>query len=1001
VDYCSLQEHFKTVKSTEQWFRQQYKDYHTYVVPAYRLPGVDSGRGRGGLAQLALRSTAVARARVAAKSPRLQAQILTFPACRILWINGYMPCDPQLQSHEDTELLTTLGEVERLITAAPDCEVVWAADMNWDRTRNNHFTRTVAAALERLGLTTVWEGREVDYTHIHTNGTSTSTIDHFLVSRRLLDLVEDCGPVHRGDNLSRHSPIFLSLRLGELPRRQPEVQPPPPRMPAWGRATEDELTGYTTALHQRLQAVRCPGSLLHCRDPLCADPSHSEERDDVVLDILLSIVETSYTTSLPLTGRAGRGGRRDREVIPGWSAEVEPHRQQSNYCYRAWLAGGKPNHGELHRAKLDSHAQFRYAVRRVKRASKLHQAKGLYEAAMAGDLALVKEMRRVQSGRGAMDELSDTVDGVTGRQEVADRFGAVHSALYNSAGSKEEMAKLQERIRGIVMEEDSMAEMAKLTPEVVKEAATRMKPRKMDVSQGFSSDCLLHAPDLLFQLLAPVFQHWLSHGTVTRSVLSCAFIPLLKGQKDPAKSDSYRAIASSSLLLKLFELCILQVWGNRLHSDSVQFGFKRGCGTSSATWLVQEVMQQFLRAGSKPIAIVLDCSKAFDLARFDILFERLLTDRRVPAIVVRVLAFSYQEQLAWVRWGRGCTSGTFTIGNGTRQGSVASPAFWSVYLDPLFSELRRKGIGCHLGGVWMGAVAYADDILLLAPTRDAASNMLGVCENFAKLNNIQFSTDPDPSRSKSKAVYVTGPRGGGLQKPAPLLLCGRALPWVARAEHLGHALCEDGTMRRDAREKRAQYIDLSVKIRETFSFAHPVEQLVAVEKYCSTIYGSNLYNFIDPEFGMICSAWRTGTKLAWDVHRGCRTYLVQQVLAPGVTSLRVSLLLRFRTFFRSLVTSPSPEVQVAALLAARDLRSSIGSNLALLRAESGLDPWTCSPGRLREALLRAEEVPVPPADAWRAPYMERLLAERLVHFYSGNDKEVQRVQGLLDSLATN
>ena len=342
----------------------------------------------------------------------------------------------------------------------------------------------------------------------------------------------------------------------------------------------------------------------------------------------------------------------------------------------------------------------------------------------------------------------------------------------------------------------------------------------MDVSQGFTSDCLLCAPDLLFQLLSLVFKDWLIHGTVTKSVLSCAFVPLLKGQKDPSKSDSYRAIASSSLLLKLFELCVLQVWGDRLHSDTVQFGFKRGCGTSSATWLVQEVLQHFLKDGSKPIAVVLDCSRAFDLAKFDVLFTRLLTDRRVPAIVVRVLAFSYQEQLAWVRWGRGCTSSTFTIANGTRQGSVASPAFWAVYLDPLLSELRREGVGCHLAGMWMGATAYADDVLLLAPNRTAAQKMLRTCELFAAANNIMFSTDPNPDKSKSKAVYVTGPRGGGMKKPVPLLLCGQPLPWVARADHLGHALSEDGTMRQDAREKRARFIDLSVKIRETFVRGH-------------------------------------------------------------------------------------------------------------------------------------------------------------------------------------
>ena len=138
-------------------------------------------------------------------------------------------------------------------------------------------------------------------------------------------------------------------------------------------------------------------------------------------------------------------------------------------------------------------------------------------------------------------------------------------------------------------------------------------------------------------------------------------------------------------------------------------------------------------------------------------------------------------------------------------------------------------------------------------------------------------------------------------------------------------------MRQDAREKRARFIDMSVKIRETFAFAHPAEQLEAVTKYCTAVYGSNLYNFSGHEFEMICSAWRTGVKLAWGVHRGCRSYILQQVLTPGIPSLRVNLLMRFHTFFRSLLVSPSPEVQVAALLAARDLRSSLGSNLALLQ----------------------------------------------------------------------
>jgi hypothetical protein len=997
VKYCALQEHFKTVKTTEKWFSQQFRDFYTYVIPAYRLPGVDSGRGRGGLAQLAMKDVMVKRVRAMSRHPRLQAQVLTFPTCNVLWINGYMPCDPQLQMFDDTELLATLSEVESIMTANSNCEVVWAADMNWDTSRDNHFTRTVAAALTRLGLTSVWEGRDIDYTHTHTDGVSTSTIDHFLVSRRLLELVEECGPVHRGDNLSRHSAIFLSLRLGDLQKQQMTTQPPPRRMPPWDRATTTELEAYKSALQTRLQAVQCPHSMLHCRDTLCKEAAHSKERDEVVLDVLLAMVECSYT-SLPLTGKA-RGKQGDKQVIPGWSSEVEPYRLRSNAAYRTWLAAGKPRQGEVHEAKLQSHTQFRYAVRRVKRARKLHQARGLYGAAMAGDIELMKELRRIKSGKGQMDELAETVDGATGEDNVVSKFKHVFETLYNSAGTQEEMEVLQGRIRGL-LGEDSKAEVMKVTSEVVKRAAVMMKPHKMDVSQGFSSDAMLHAPDLLFGILALVFQDWLIHGTVTKSVLACAFIPLLKGSKDPGNTDSYRAIAGSSLILKLFERCILLIWGDQLHSDSLQFGFKQRCSTGTATWLVQEVMQHYLRQGSKPVAVVLDCSKAFNLAKFDLLFSRLL-ERGLPAVVVRVLAFSYQEQKAWIRWGRACTSDMFDISNGTRQGSVASPAFWSVYLDPLFTELREAGVGCHVAGVFVGVVGYADDLLLLAPSRDAAQRMLRTCEVFTKKSNIMFSTNENPKKSKSKALYVVGPRGAALTRPVPLQLCGRPLPWVERAEHLGHTLHQDGTMVHDCREKRAQFIDTSIKIRESFGFAHPAEQITAVEKYCTAAYGSNLWDLASHETRMLVSAWKTGHKLAWDVPRNCHTYLVEEVLAPHVTSLHASLLSRSIGFFRGLLATPSSEVVVVALLAARDLRSNLGSNLALVKDMTGLDPWVAGRGQLRTSIESAVRSEVPEMDRWRVAYLQKLLAARLEAHYTADEEEVARLQSLIKSLVTN
>ena len=93
-----------------------------------------------------------------------------------------MPCDPQQQTFDDTDLLATLGKAESLVTSNAGCKVDWAADLNYDMSRDNHFTRTVASALERMGLASVWQDCPIDHTHIHSDGVSTSVIDHFLVS---------------------------------------------------------------------------------------------------------------------------------------------------------------------------------------------------------------------------------------------------------------------------------------------------------------------------------------------------------------------------------------------------------------------------------------------------------------------------------------------------------------------------------------------------------------------------------------------------------------------------------------------------------------------------------------------------------------------------------------------------------------------------------------------------------------------------------------------------
>jgi hypothetical protein len=62
----------------------------------------------------------------------------------------------------------------------------------------------------------------------------------------------------------------------------------------------------------------------------------------------------------------------------------------------------------------------------------------------------------------------------------------------------------------------------------------------------------------------------------------------------------------------------------------------------------------------------------------------------------------------------GFLSNRFPLKQGVRQGDVLSPMLFSVYLDELLGILSESGCGLSLGTLFLGCIAYADDIVLLS-----------------------------------------------------------------------------------------------------------------------------------------------------------------------------------------------------------------------------------------------------------------------------------------------
>ena len=83
-----------------------------------------------------------------------------------------------------------------------------------------------------------------------------------------------------------------------------------------------------------------------------------------------------------------------------------------------------------------------------------------------------------------------------------------------------------------------------------------------------------------------------------------------------------------------------------------------------------------------------------------------------------------------------------------KQGGVISPVLFCIYINKLLGRLRSSGFGCFIGEVFLGALAYADDIVLLAPTHRAMRKMLALCDRFADECNVVFNA------KKSLSAYT-------------------------------------------------------------------------------------------------------------------------------------------------------------------------------------------------------------------------------------------------------
>ncbi len=122
-------------------------------------------------------------------------------------------------------------------------------------------------------------------------------------------------------------------------------------------------------------------------------------------------------------------------------------------------------------------------------------------------------------------------------------------------------------------------------------------------------------------------------------------IPIRKDNNATQNSDKYQGIALSAICTTLFEYIISSIYGHMLTSGDQQFAYRADTSTIQCTWAAREVITYYITNDSDVYSCFFDCSKAFDLIRFDKLLQKLISTGLPPVITKYLMNMYVNSQI--------------------------------------------------------------------------------------------------------------------------------------------------------------------------------------------------------------------------------------------------------------------------------------------------------------------------------------------------------------------
>ena len=341
------------------------------------------------------------------------------------------------------------------------------------------------------------------------------------------------------------------------------------------------------------------------------------------------------------------------------------------------------------------------------------------------------------------------------------------------------------------------------------------------------------------------------------------------------------------------------------------------------------------------------------------------------------------------------------VKNGVRQGAVLSPTLFSLYMNSLLLQLKDSGFGCHIGNEFYGALAYADDVALLCPSRSGLQEMLNLCEKYFDLHKIIISTTPDLKKTKTKCLYFSHTQDKKI--PASIMYKDSPLPWVNAWLHLGNELNAmelskpfRSNMNSDTDMKRRKFIGKTHSLLQEFGFLDHSIVFDIMNIYATSFYGSNLWMFSSLSSEKIFTSWNKMIRLVWNLPNTTHRYFIEEI--SNNPHIKASLYQRYLVFLGSLRKSPKKFVASLVNRVCEDQGSITRKNINSIETDSKLsNVLSLNPRYVASNVTYAS---VPESEIWRIGFLEDLISVRSnqQHLDGFSKKEIEQMIVLI---ATN